>query len=92
MPALIPSARAHALPGDATNVRIDMTENDGLDVIVAASGGGVSAPGVPERGGRAVPPDRGDVGGRHRPGVRRPVDPGGGEPDHPDGIAGRVGS
>ena len=47
MPALVPSAEAHALPGDATNVRIDMTENDGLDVIVAASGGSVSAPGVP---------------------------------------------
>ena len=47
VPALIQSAQAHALPGDSTNVRIDMTENDGLDVIVAASGGGVSAPGVP---------------------------------------------
>ena len=40
-------SEAHALPGDATDVRIDMTENDGLDVIVAASGGAVSAPGVP---------------------------------------------
>ena len=47
VPALIPSAQAHALPGESTNVRIDMTENDGLDVIVAGSGGGVSAPGVP---------------------------------------------
>ena len=47
VPALAPSASAHALPGDATGVRIDMTENDGLDVIVAASGGSVSAPGVP---------------------------------------------
>ena len=47
VPALIPSAQSHALPGESTNVRIDMTENDGLDVIVAASGGGVSAPGVP---------------------------------------------
>ena len=46
VPALVPSAPAHALPGDATNVRIAMTENDGLDVIVAASGGGVSGPGV----------------------------------------------
>jgi SpoIID/LytB domain protein len=46
VPALVPSAQAHALPGDATNVRIDMTENDGLDVIVAAAGGSVSAPGV----------------------------------------------
>ena len=46
VPALIPS-QPHALPGDATNVRIDMTENDGLDVIVQAAGGGVSAPGVP---------------------------------------------
>ena len=47
VPALVPSAEAHALPGDATNVRVDMTENDGLDVIVAASGGSVSAAGVP---------------------------------------------
>ena len=47
VPALIPSAQSHGLPGESTNVRIDMTENDGLDVIVAASGGGVSAPGVP---------------------------------------------
>ena len=58
VPAEIHASEAHALPGDATNVRIDMTENDGLDVIVAASGGGVSAPGVPRRGGRPVPPDR----------------------------------
>ncbi len=47
VPALVPTSHGHTLPGDATNVRIDMTENDGLDVIVAASGGGVSAPGVP---------------------------------------------
>ncbi len=47
VPALIPSAQAHALPGDATNVRVAMTENDGLDVIVTGSGGSVSAPGVP---------------------------------------------
>jgi peptidoglycan hydrolase-like amidase len=47
VPAEINSSEAHALPGDATNVRIDMTENDGLDVIVAGSGGMVSAPGVP---------------------------------------------
>ena len=47
VPALIPSVQARSLPGDATDVRIDMTENDGLDVIVAASGGSVSAPGVP---------------------------------------------
>ncbi len=46
VPALVPAARVHALPGDATNVRIAMTENDGLDVIVQASGGSVSAPGV----------------------------------------------
>ena len=45
VPALVPSA-SHVLPGDGNNVRIDMTENDGLDVIVAGSGGGVSAPGV----------------------------------------------
>jgi SpoIID/LytB domain protein len=46
VPALIPS-QPHALPGDATNVRVDMTENDGLDVIVAgAAAGFVSAPGV----------------------------------------------
>ena len=49
VPAEINSSEAHSLPGDATDVRIDMTENDGLDVIVAASGTGatVSAPGVP---------------------------------------------
>jgi SpoIID/LytB domain protein len=47
VPALIQPAQTHALPSDAMNVRIDMTENDGLDVIVAASGGSVSAPGVP---------------------------------------------
>ena len=48
MPALAPHAsQSDALPGDATNVKIDMTENDGLDVIVAASGGSVSAPGGP---------------------------------------------
>jgi len=49
VPAEIESAASHVLPGDDTNVRIDMTENDGLDVIVAASGGGatVSAPGAP---------------------------------------------
>ena len=42
---LLPAARAHALPGDGNSVRIAMTENDGLDVIVY-SPGGVSAPGV----------------------------------------------
>ncbi len=46
VPALIQPSRADALPSDSTNIRIDMTENDGLDVIVA-SGAGVSAPGVP---------------------------------------------
>ena len=54
VPAEINSSEAHALPGDATDVRIDMTENDGLDVIVAASGGGVSAPGVAATGAAAV--------------------------------------
>jgi SpoIID/LytB domain protein len=43
---LIPSSQQRALPSDSTNVRIAMTENDGLDVIVE-SFGGVSAPGVP---------------------------------------------
>jgi peptidoglycan hydrolase-like amidase len=43
---LLPSSRAHALPPDSTNVRVAMTENDDLDVIVAAVGGGVSGPGV----------------------------------------------
>ncbi len=47
VPALIPSARVSALPSDSTNVRIAMTENDGLDVIVESLGG-VSAPGVPD--------------------------------------------
>jgi SpoIID/LytB domain protein len=42
----LPTGQAHALPGDGSNVRIDMTENDGLDLI-ATSFGGVSGPGVP---------------------------------------------
>jgi SpoIID/LytB domain protein len=48
VPAESHSSAAHVLPGDATNVRVDMTENDGLDVIAAASGNGatVSAPGA----------------------------------------------
>jgi SpoIID/LytB domain protein len=41
------AAATHALPTDSSTVRIAMTENDGLDVIVAASGGQVGAPGVP---------------------------------------------
>jgi peptidoglycan hydrolase-like amidase len=41
----IPSSQPRALPADSTNVRIDMTENDGNDVIVESLGG-VSAPGV----------------------------------------------
>ena len=45
VPALVQHAAAHALPADASNVRIAMTENDGLDVIVQSLGG-VSAPGV----------------------------------------------
>jgi len=45
VPALIQSSQAHSLPVDSTDVRVAMTENDGLDVIVASSGG-VSAPGV----------------------------------------------
>ena len=44
---LLPAARAHALPGDGSSVRIAMTENDGLDVIMESLGG-VSAPGVPD--------------------------------------------
>ena len=46
VPALTPSVRVHTLPSDANNVRVAMTENNGLDVIVASSSG-VSAPGVP---------------------------------------------
>ena len=45
VPALVPSSQAHALPSDSTDVKVAMTENNGLDVIVASSGG-VSAPGV----------------------------------------------
>ncbi len=45
VPALVPSPRAHAVPSDTTDVKVAMTENDGLDVIVQSSGG-VSAPGV----------------------------------------------
>ncbi len=41
----IPSSQSRALPADSTNVRVDMMENDGLDVIVESLGG-VSAPGV----------------------------------------------
>ncbi len=44
--ASLRSAQANDLPSDSINVRIAMTENDGNDVIVAASGGPVSAPGV----------------------------------------------
>ncbi len=47
VPALVPSSQSRALPSDSTDVRIAMTENNGLDVIVAGSGGSVSAPGVP---------------------------------------------
>jgi len=50
VPAESHAAASNVLPGDATDVRIDMTENDGLDLIAAASGGigaSVSAPGVP---------------------------------------------
>jgi SpoIID/LytB domain protein len=45
VPALVPSAQPRTLPSDTTDVRIAMTENDGLDVIVQSLGG-VSAPGV----------------------------------------------
>jgi SpoIID/LytB domain protein len=45
VPALRPAAQPRALPSDSTDVRIAMTENDGLDVIVQSLGG-VSAPGV----------------------------------------------
>jgi peptidoglycan hydrolase-like amidase len=37
---------AASLPTDSSNVNIDMQENDGFDVIVEGSNGGVSAPGV----------------------------------------------
>ncbi len=47
VPALVPSAQPHSLPSDTTTVRIAMTENNGLDVIVESLGG-VSAPGVPD--------------------------------------------
>ena len=86
VPAPSTPPQAHALPGDANNVRIAMTENDGLDVIVD-SPGGVSAPGVAELVRRPVPPDGRDLGGRHRARLCRPVDPGAGEPDDPDGVA-----
>jgi len=48
VPAESHAAVSNALPGDDTNVRIDMTENDGLNLIAAASGVGatVSAPGA----------------------------------------------
>ncbi len=44
--AHVDAAQPRAIPPDSTDVRIAMTENDGLDVIVAGSGGQVSAPGV----------------------------------------------
>ena len=44
--ASIDAAQGHGLPSDTTNVNIDMQENDGLDVIVVGSNGGVAAPGV----------------------------------------------
>ncbi|MGH9108348.1 MAG: SpoIID/LytB domain-containing protein [Acidimicrobiales bacterium] len=45
VPVLAPAAAPAVLPADSTDVRIAMTENDTLDVIVASSGG-VSGPGV----------------------------------------------
>ncbi len=54
VPAEVNASEAHALPGDSTDVRIDMTENDGFDVIVLASGGNVTAPGVAPTGVAAV--------------------------------------
>ena len=44
--ASLRTAQANDLPSDSMNVNIAMTENNDSDVIVAASGGGVSAPGV----------------------------------------------
>jgi SpoIID/LytB domain protein len=44
--ASLRTAQANDLPSDSMNVTIAMTENNDNDVIVAASGGGVSAPGV----------------------------------------------
>lgn len=46
---LLPASQSRALPGDGSSVRIAMTENDGLDVIVQSLGG-VSAPGVTDSG------------------------------------------
>ncbi len=80
VPALIPS-QSHTLPGDATNVRIDMTENDGLDVIVQASGGSVSAPGVSSATAVRFHQTAGTWEVDTGPGCCRPVDPGVGEPD-----------
>ena len=45
VPAEVSHSLANALPSDSTSVRIAMTENNGLDVIVQSLGG-VSAPGV----------------------------------------------
>ena len=58
VPAQIPSSEAHALPADSTNVRIAMTENDGLDVIVAASLGRRVGAGRARLARRAVPARR----------------------------------
>ena len=62
------------------NVNISMEENAGLDVIVNSTAG-VSAPGVPSASGRAVPPDRDVLGGRHRRRVLGPLGAGADQPD-----------
>ena len=91
VPAEIHASEAHALPGDATNVRIDMTENDGLDVIVAASGGGRVGAGSGQRAPPCASSSRaGDVERRH--GSRAAADPGPpgvDESDHAHGVTDR---
>ena len=76
------------MPADSTDVRVAMTENNGLDVIVASSGGSVGA-GCTQRPGRAVPAGCRHVDRLHRTGVRGPVDRGVGEPDNTHSFAGR---
>ncbi len=85
---LLPSSRAHALPPDSTNVRVAMTENDGLDVIVASLSG-VTAPGVSDSPAVRFQQSAGtwivDTG----PGCAGPWTPVAGRPDHPHGVGGR---
>ena len=83
-----PRLAGTSLPGDGSSVRIAMTENDGLDVIVAVVGRRVGAGGR-RRTRRPLPTDRRDVGGRQWRRVWGAVDPGVGQSDRPHRVAGQ---